>query len=175
MSKYEWMVYYTAASCILLDVIIIISSLPVRQWFSSSRSSRTFPAVPTFAFSCQILLLTSILFMFLFIVSWNRSLGLSWFHFPFKIWEYRICRGRRSWSILSSCPSHHRFICLRLNFRDDSPALFRTSSLLILSLYAIPMLDVKCLITYACSLLVCTLYIVHVSAPYNKAASTVAW
>ena len=93
-----------------------------------------------FAFPCKVLLSIFIFVMFLFTVSLNRSLGPSWFHYLSWCWEYRICWCRRLWSILSRWPSHCRFFFIRMNFRDDSPALFSTSSLLILSFQEIPWL-----------------------------------
>ena len=131
----------------------------MRQWLSSFRFNRTPLAVSTFCLLWPGTLVNIYFFLFSLYCFFKPSLGLSLFHLPSWSWEYWICRGRRLW-----------FICIRMDFKDDSPALFSSSSLLILFLQELPMIDLKCLITYDCRLSVCTMYIVHVSALYNKSS-----
>ena len=102
-----------------------------------------------FAFFCQVPTLVDIHLLHDF---YSHSLCLPRFHFPFWRWEYRVCWGRRSGFIHSRWSSHCRLICIQMDFRDASPALFSTLSLLTLSLQDIAMIDLTCLIMYACSL-----------------------
>ena len=69
-------------------------------------------AALSFTFRCQELLSISSFFRFLLIVSLNLSLGLPWLRLPLHNCEWSSCLGKRWWSILSTWPSHLRFICI---------------------------------------------------------------
>ena len=95
--------------------------------------------------------------VFFFTVSLNLSLGQPRLRLPSHNCEWSSCRGRRWRSILSTCPSRLRFICISMSSIVGRPARFNTSMLVILSFLEMFIMARRCLIMYAWSFLTCTL------------------
>ena len=124
--------------------------------------------------SASWLMLISLFFKFLFMVSLYRRRGRPRFLTLSESCEYRIFFGSRSDSIRSIWPVHRKFFLMSRSSMEGSPSRCSTSIWVTLSCHEIFMIARRCLIMKAWSFFTLLLYNVHVSAPYSKVDRTIA-
>ena len=109
---------------------------------------------------------------FFFISSFNTSLhlflGLSFTTLP-SICSVSILFNQHNSSLLSTWPNHLNLFCHIISAISSIASMFLTHTLLFLSLKLIPVIHLNILISLLCIFLISSIFVGHVSLPYNIA------